>query len=886
MSEYFGKYTRPKAEIKVIEKYITTFEQSKKYYKQKNYQKALTGFISGYEILTDIFDIYPRVVTLNSIIKTQFQLNNYNSSEIYLNKLKQYLPLLLEYKKEGFIKYKPKLFLYEFIIDFINEKLEESLVHITEFITYLKNIKILSLEEKVNFFWGFIKNFVKIGISVKSKNFLFFKGQYNAMLVKENANKNILDKIYIIKEKKILREFVSYYKTFMNSKLKELIFESLDKIYYFYKYGKFDEKIVNFLNKNIEIYVESGEKDILMKKFEHYLLITKTDLYQKYNMSMERFISEQRVRIKCFNTAFLNIVGAFNQIFKNYYTDKELTLSTLKKNNSMNLILNKNDIQQMEQRLIKKMKIMQKSVSNKKENEKNNKDLVLPEVDLDINIPLPYENKLKLRNKHKYNGKLLDFSNSKYKELFEHSYKNSTTVNKRNNQNTVGHLKNDNKNTLPIINNTVPKGFVLKKDDKNKIIELENTMLYKKIIYRRINYFLISKLGEIYENVIDRINRIDTDNRSKKYSIESDIINLNIFKRIKEKGFFKINGVSTTNKYNNSFFIFEKFMLINNFYLLGLTESQGKFNEQISKKISYLFPTFLNYLLLEYILSKDKKDFENLILHLLKFEESANDIKDIFLLSYINNKFKINYKYFPFVSGDINFISNILFQSLFYIIKHIIQQYKYEISKSSLNLCYVIILGKILYLINIGNAKALIGYNKLNTNINWDYKIFSQNKKNKKNKTNKTMLLFNHTKNLNLSLNKEQTKEDSNNSFCFKLNNKESLLIGTINPEKKGILIEQEVIKYELNSNDKFIIIGSHGFWNSMNNDETIDIVGKYYNNGLSSEEVAKILVEMVYNKWYEENKNNLNIVGDEKGENNVFNFDDIACIVIYLDIK
>ena len=883
MSEYFGKYIRPKAEIKVIEKYITIFEQSKKYYKQENYQKALSGFISGYEILTDIFDIYPKVITLHSIIKTQFKLNNYNSSEIYLNKLKQFLPFLLEHKKEGFLKYKPKLFLYEFIIDFINKNLEESLVHITEFITYLKNIKILSLEEKVVFFWNFIKNFVKIGESVKSKNFLFFKDQYNAMLVEENANKKILDKICIIKEKKILREFVNYYKAFMNSKLKELIFENLDKIYYFHKYGKVDEKILNFLNKNIEVYVESGEKDILMKKFEHYLLITKTDLNQKFNMSMERFISEQRIRIKCFNTAFLNIVGAFSQIFKNYLTDKELTLGLLKKNTSMNLLLNKNDIQQMEQKLIKKIKIVKKSFSKKKENEKNNKDLVLPEVDLDINIPVPYGNKLKIKNEHKFNENLLFFSNSKYKDLFDFSYKNSTTVNKRNNHNTIVHSKNGKTNTLPIINKTVHKGFVLRKADKNKMINLENNLLYKKIIYRRINYFLISKFGEIYENFIDKINKIGGD---KKYSIENDTINLNISNYVKENGLFRINSETTPIKYHNYCFIFEKFMLINNFYLFGLTESQGKFNEQISKKISYLFPTFLNYLLLEYILSKDKKDFEKLILYLLKFEESANDIKEMFLLSYINNKLKINYKYFPLVSEDINFISNVLFQSIFYIIKDLIQKYNYEINKSSLNLCSVIILGKILYLINIGNVKALIGYNPLNTNVNWEYKTFSLNKKNKTNKTNKKMLLFNHTKNLNSTLNKEQTKEDINNSFCFKLNNKESLLIGTINPEKKGILIEQEVIKYELNSNDKFIIIGSRGFWNSMNNDETIEIVGKYYNSGLSSEEVAKILVEMVYNKWYEENKNNLNIVGDEKGENNVFNFDDIACIVIYLDIK
>ena len=57
MSDFFGDYNRPKAEIKVIEQFIKIYYESKREYKSKNYQKALSGFKAGYEILKDIFDI-------------------------------------------------------------------------------------------------------------------------------------------------------------------------------------------------------------------------------------------------------------------------------------------------------------------------------------------------------------------------------------------------------------------------------------------------------------------------------------------------------------------------------------------------------------------------------------------------------------------------------------------------------------------------------------------------------------------------------------------------------------------------------------------------------------------------------------------------------------
>ena len=189
MSEYFGNYKRPKEEIKEIKRFITIFNKSKKEYKLKNYDTALSNFISSYNILLDIFDISPKVITLSYIIKILFRQNQYKECYSYIENIKQFAPYLIEEKKEYFVKYYPKVFLYEFILDFIHEKLDESILHITELISYLKNDTILTLEEKVKFYFIFLKNFIKLGENVHSRNFLFFKEQYFSMIVEEKINK-------------------------------------------------------------------------------------------------------------------------------------------------------------------------------------------------------------------------------------------------------------------------------------------------------------------------------------------------------------------------------------------------------------------------------------------------------------------------------------------------------------------------------------------------------------------------------------------------------------------------------------------------------------------------------------------------------------------------
>ena len=878
MSEYFGKYNRPKEEIKEINKFIKLFNKSLKEYNSKNYDIALSGFISSYEIIIDIFDTLPKVITLNFIIKLFFRNKKYNECYSYIKNMKQCIPILIEEKREYYIKYYPKIFLYEFILDFIHENLDQSILHITDFITFLKNDNILSLEEKINFFFVFLKNFIKLGENIHSRNFLFFKEQYFSMIIEEKINKKF-ENMNMKTEKKISTGFVSYYKCFMNSKLKDSIFEKLDNLYYSYKYGITNDKIINFLNRNIDPYVQSDEKNTLISKFENYLIITKINLKKKFNMSMNQLIFEQKRRIKYFNSIFLNIVGAFNQIFKNYYTSNEVILKPLKKSNSMSYIFNKQDILLMEQKIMNKKRTLNKETISRNPIEKQkkiinkNKSLTLRNLKKDFKVPPPDSMNLKL-NKKKINDKLLFFSNIKYKTIFNRSYRVSKIVNTKSyNSNVSTNGIKDKKNIFSIVNHT--------KDIKELLFKKRN-MQYNKLLYRRFNYFLISKFVEIYENFFNEINgknnNINNKDKKNNHIFEDNIINLNISNCIKENSLYISNGDIKQDYFHNNCFIFKKFMLINNFYLFGLCESKGKSNEKIPKMLSILFPTYLNYLIIEYLLSKDNKDLEALILQLFKFEELAKNIKNKYLLSYLNDKFEINFRNIYSLFGDINLISNFFYESLFYIIKEFNQKYKYELIQSDLSLCSTIIVGKIIYLINIGNnSNALICYKNSNsyTDEEWGYRVLSSIK------INKVIKKLSLVNNNDLNSSKEISKENINEPFIFKLNNKESLIIDSTNI-KNGTIFEQQTIKYEINSNDKFIIIASFGFWKYMDLDETVNIIAEYYNKDMASDQVAKLIVEIAENKCFEEKKKKHNLYTQQ---GNV-EYNDITCIIIYLDAK
>ena len=937
MSNFFGNFKRPRAELKLIDKFILIYEESRKEYKSKHYIKALSGFKIGLEILKDIYDIYPKVVVLYLIIKSKFKLNDYKDFEFYIDKLDNYIIDLIKYKKDIYIKYKSKIFLYHLIFDFSLDNIDKSVNIVIQMIKYLKESNILSLEEKIYFFWIYLKGFIKISGSIKTRKFLYFKEQYDSMLVEEIEDKRKYDEGIIIKQKKISRNFIKDYKSYMNSKMGQNIYENLDKKFYYFKYGLIDNKIMFFLNRNMELYISTGNKDKLIEKFNNYLLVTKIDLKEKFNMSMIDLIQEQKRRILGFNTIYANIVGAFNHIFKNYFTEKEITFKQLSHSKSMEVIYGKKEIKEIEQKLIKQIRQIQPiNINSKKEklmklNSLSYKEINFPyNFKMEISIPQNIMNDSQIIIKKPIYKKIIN--NNKLGKFTFSKVKSKTIFN----NNIFSRCqKEENKNFIPkIITKRLKKSasnslinFTKKKiseiininKDKNK---RKKELFSEKLIFRNINYFLITQLIEIFQNIFKaqekniKNDKNFSDKILKLFPRKNDLFNCNIPNSIKEYSASSIKGTNSLKGNQDKYFFYEDFLLIKNFYLFGICDGHGKLGEEISSAVSFLFPSFINYILIEDILNKRKQDINDMIISLFKLEESPKEIKEIFILRYIFDKFKIDYNYFPFISGNIKSLFHLLYESCFYIQKELVQRYHYDIDYSGTTLCSAFLLGKILYISNIGDSRVILG--NYNPNLNkWTSKQLSLDHVPTSPNENKRILSNNgKVKKLRNEVGEEispfRVFEKDNNNMLPGISMSRS--IGDSMAKKLGVVFEPELFKYELNINDKIIIVGSDGFWIYINNDEAINLAGKFYEDGIKTEEASVKLVEIAKEKWIEENKKNPTLFTFNRFKNNhtdikknkknsfiesgadfqnyeqqkekKYRYDDITCMIIYLDIK
>ena len=954
MSDLFGDFKRPKAELKIINEFVQSFNQSRKEYKSKNYQKALSGFKAEYEILKDIYDVYPKIVLLYLIIKCKFKLNDYNNCESYISKLENNLMDIFQFQKNSFIKYKAKLFLFKFLLYFTLDKLESSIKIVIEMITHLKESNFYSLEEKIYFFWVYIKGFIKISKKHETKKFLYFKEQYDSMLIEEIDEKKKLREGIEFKQKKISRGFMEEYKSFMNSKMKQIIYENLDQKFYYLKYGKVNIKFIQFLNRNMDIYIKTGKKDKLIEKFKGFLMVSRIDLKEYFNKSMEQIIQEQRRRILAFNTIFCNLVGAFNHIFLRHFTDKEVAYKQMSRSRSTEIIYDNKDIKEMEEKLIKyTRKVKPIDLNSKKDENKikleslNYKQITFPynfkkEIGVPPNIN-DYDKEIKVKINEGIHKKFQlipsSVSHRGKLKLMRHDNSNlGSCVN-------LPLVRNKNKNFIKLKNeenkNSTFKGKKLRKNLSASIIksnrinasEIINIYKYKnkkenknnEVTYRNINYYLISKLIEIYENTlkIKELNNIKTEkNYNEKYNDifprKNDLYNFNKLNNIKEYNTFSIKGTNSKNENQDNYFFYEDFLLIKNFYLFGVCDGHGKLGEFISKAVSFLFPAFINYILIEDNLNKKKQDINDMILNLFKLEESPKVVKEIFILRYITDKFKINYNYYPFLSGNMQLLSKLLYESCYYIQKELIQRYHYEIDYSGTTLCSGFLLGKTLYISNVGDSRAILC--KYDNNFNkWSYKQLSLDHIPSAPGENKRIMANNgkiqRIKNeLGEEIGPLRIFEKDNDSMLPGISMSRS--IGDLAAEKLGVTFEPELFKYDLEIGDKIIIIGSDGFWAYLSNEEVIDIVSNYYDDGMRAEEISVKMVEIAKDKWIEENKknpswynyhhnNNLGIrnangkknkreslsdfnfsINYEQQKEKKYYYDDITCMIIFLDIK
>ena len=948
MADLFGDFKRPNAERKVIEKYVKIFEKTKILYKNKNYFDALEGFKKAYQLLLDIWDQFPKIVTLYLMMKSYFYTKQYDNCLSALNHLETLLEYIPKDKFDIYIKIKSRILIYQLILFFINDDIDNSIESIIGFIKYLSMSKTLDLEDKAKFFWFYIKCLLKIAGITNSNKFLLLKEGYNSMIVEQVKiinNKNDDKKEYLPPEKKVNRFMAESYKSFMNSKLRGIIYESLDKEFYFVKYGKENDKVMMFLHKNINIFVRDNNKERLLKLFHTFLVLNKTNLKKEYNMTLDELVFEQKRRIEAFDRIFSNIVGAFNHIFRPYFTD-EIENITKKMRNNSNIKSFKININELKNLIKIKIQSPEKEIDENKDEKKRPKGRKLFRLKTikikekhspndfnfvkDIQIPpnseamdkkilldnyLTKKNYLKNNFKFQSNKQVNSKINNLTKNLKNEFNLELPKILEKNKMYLKTERKNDysNKKNKTKTQRNYRQNYFNKKNNES---ELENTSKITEknnnFKLRNINNYLITKLIENFLDLYNIEHSIPTE-ESLDFSIiyprKKDIFDFNVQNTIKSYSSLSFKGTKTENQDN--YFYYNNYFLIKNLTLFGVCDGHGINGKEISNKICILFPSYLFYILLDDNLIERKLDINNKILKLIKIQESPDEVKNMFLLRYFFNKFEIDFSYVPLISNNQNILFNQIHESLYYSQKELSQRYEIEINNSGTTLCSGFIYGNILYIINVGDSRAVLG--SFNHRINkWKTTQLSVDHKPNEPNENKRIISVNGRV--------ERLKNEFGEEYGpYRVVGKEnestypglaiSRSIGDEDAQKLGVIFEPDVFKYELNERDKILVIASDGLWENFSNEEVIQIIGNCFNNDIKCEEAANILVEKVKDKIFDKYKDkyknmptNTNIKKNRQknikpSEEEIYNenkrkeeinkyLDNITCIVIYLDIK
>ena len=955
MSDLFGNYKRPRAEKKVIEKFVKKYEKAKSLFKSKNYIESLNEFNSAYELLSDIWDVFPKIVTLYSMMKGYFYTRQYEECKNIIDTLEPMLEYIPKNKFELFIKIKSKIMVYQLILYIIYDELDMAFDAVILLIKYLSNNALFSLEEKTKFYWKYIKGFLKISGMSKGNKFQILKEGFDSMIVEQimlndddQSNKNDMPAT-----KKINRNMIEIYKNYMNSKLRGIIYEILDKEFFEIKYHKSNDKVMMFLHKNMEIFIRDNNKDKLMEIFHTFIVLNKMNLKKEYNMTLSQLVFEQKRRIETFDKIFNNLVGSFNNIFKQ---DFAMALPNITKN-----IKKKRFTQNSFQYNIKELRNMIKVKINsplrwrkkksglKNESKEDNKintenknnnnirknsfdysflnEIKIPPNTEEMDKQILYDNYITRRNllNNVFNKRMSTINN--YKALSRNIIENKTITPKYSKNMeiklpalTIQNNKeiNEEEKEKDLLKNIHKKKSKLKinKKSKNEIndSETDTTRNKSKHIFklRNINNYFITKILNIFSTFYYN-KHSEHDSQPEEYLEHGhihvrrkDLFDFNHQNFIKSYNIISVKGNQLDNQDN--YFFYENYFLIKNLYFFGVLDGHGKNGKEISKYTSILFPSYLFYLLLDDNLSERKLDINKEIIKLIKIQESPLNIKQMFILTYFFNKFSIDFSTIPLLSNNQQKLNHIILESIDYSQNALSSKYDIDISLSGTTLCSALILGNILYLINIGDSRAILG--TYNSRINkWKTTQLTVDHKPNHPNENRRIIFYNgrierHKNEFGDEVGPYRVygKDSDSNSQGLTM----SRSIGDLESKKYGVIYDPEIFKYELKENDKVIVIASDGLWDQLKNEEVMEIIGECLNKDLKAKEASEILVEKVRKKFvdvncrknkkfnyenvssenyfYFRNDNNKEINSDKISYKNS-HIDDITCIVVFLEV-
>ena len=883
--EMFEDIKRPRAEKKVINEIVTLYEEGKKYLGEKKYLDALNNFENAYELLTPIIDVYPKTETLYKLIKVKFKVKHYDQCLITINKLERHLPEIKS-RKNDYIRYKIKIFIMKFFIQFINNNLNESVNQILEMIEFIKNDK-FDLGDKIFCFWKYLKSFLIVGKITKSTKFEIFRSDYKKMVIR------ITDEVGDQKTY-IRKEMQDIYKNFMTTKMRQNMYDELNKVFYLRKYNRTnDDKIISFLDKFIHIAVRENNDEKLKDNFTTFLILNNIDSNNCFsNMSMTDLIHEQKRRILIFDAAFSNLCGAFNVIFqKYYYVEQRGNLYNNNNNSKFKKTLtsslgNRQNLAAEAAEIFAQIKKMKQdndaALKAKRDSLKYlglpynfDTDIVVPEnpiLDESQMPPTPEEIRKTMKSTFLYSGKDRKSIKNKSKKLNKDKSSNSIiSASKDNNDSKISEKENNGKKNSILT--------TIKTTSQSNIIQ---SMIKKKpkYILRNINNYLLNIIIKEFEGKGSLPRR-------------SDFIDLKIQNYIKSYSILSQKGTQVGDIQDKSF-KYENFLLFKNFYCFGVCDGHGKQGHLISERTSIMFPSYLQYIIMEDNLNKRKEDINEATNSLFKLEERPATVKELNIIRYFYKKYDLIYKDIPFNSHDFNELKLQISESLYRTHMSLKEKFKIDTDYSGSTFCSIFFYSKQIYCANVGDSRAILGTFYFDDNL-WKTKQLTIDHLPDSPNEQKRIMQFNGR----VDRLKNEFGEEVGPYRVFEKAN-ESLLpglamsrsIGDTIAKKFGVTYEPDLFEYKLIPQDKIIIIATDGLWHVINNEEAISICAKYFEEKMKPDDACEELINVARERWKNISGSNYNMCFDPNTEVTSGNrkkskeIDDITCIVIFLDVK
>jgi len=644
----------------------------------------------------------------------------------------------------------------------------------------------------------------------------------------------------------------------MNNNNKRIIFSKNNQLYYKFKYQiKTCHPVLNYLENNYNIFEANSQNIFSLKmQMENFLKSNKIKISDDFKgMKSTDLIKEYLKRMDNFDEVWNSISGIFTAIFKNYFIS---TKKIIKLCSTSDLFSNKNE------------KLIKPSTAQVNSGKTNN-------------IPVSKSNTLSMKNDtKKIETELYLKNNENVNEIIEtHARRKSTYI--------IGRItiKDKCENKKPI--------KISGKEKSNKQIKNQENCLYlenvneKKDIKNENNNYEKSRIKNI-NNIIENISFLRNYNPflfstiSKKYSNEQfirecDLINAKLnnyvksYSTLSQKGNHKIIGAEIEDVNQDVVFLNNNFLLIKNLYLFGVCDGHGIQGHHVSSFARDIIPSYLNYIEIDNYISKKNKNIDSLLSSLYNKSEDSS-VKDIHIIKYFYDKFKVNPSDFSFVKNRFNEISKNIKESFLKSDNDLIKsKHSFDTEKSGSTVCLLLLSNKNLICANLGDSRAIL----CSCNEKKEWKASQLTKDHKPMDKEEYKRIINSGGTVSRMINPEKNDEEVGPYRVWgktQINGPGlamSRSMGDGMAKKLGVLGEPDIYEYNLNENDKFVICATDGIWEYLNNEDVMNIVKESYINGEKAEEACELLIKKATDSWKKENSKTI---------------DDISCVILFLNIK